>query len=546
MPVVFKRRVSGDSSDYGDLNINKLGTSGDLTNSERLRLERIREAWNFYEGYHWEGIDDEDMPQTTYNYCRAFVNKFVAFEFGKGFTIDTCDSVEGVPVTIGDSKVSKDLDDDGVLSGDELNTEGKVVEKTVQEFLNEVWRYNKKEILLEELGQTKSVTGEAWVKVTYTKPEDLVDPFYEHPNGKIELSVVPTQYVFPEFNQHDKNKIDNVLIMYPIKKRVNKGLLRKRQDFETILYKEYWTREEVVIYHESEEIDRMENPYGIIPIVQIKNFPVAGRSHGVGDLEDIIPLNVEYNIKKSDMSEIIDYHSAPITLVYGSKIGNLEKGANKVWGGLPKDGKVENLSLVGDLTASRGFVDDLKTSMCEIGGCPETVLGGSSAISNTSGVALQYMNGPLIDRTNIKRYCSKLGIEEINKIILYISEEEGLITKPEDISMVDFLSTTVTIKDTLPKDTLMELQIIAQELSLGLECRHGAMNRLGKENVVDKLNEIDREREAHPELFNQTLQGMWYENKLNSGMLNGSTPVEQVRKEMTGQNGIQGGNEPLI
>ena len=146
MPVVFKRRVSGDSSDYGDLNINKLGTSGDLTNSERLRLERIREAWNFYEGYHWEGIDDEDMPQTTYNYCRAFVNKFVAFEFGKGFTIDTCDSVEGVPVTIGDSKVSKDLDDDGVLSGDELNTEGKVVEKTVQEFLNEVWRYNKKEI----------------------------------------------------------------------------------------------------------------------------------------------------------------------------------------------------------------------------------------------------------------------------------------------------------------------------------------------------------------------------------------------------------------
>ena len=139
------------------------------------------------------------------------------------------------------------------------------------------------------------------------------------------------------------------------------------------------------------------------PFVQIKNFPVAGQSRGQGDLDDIIPLNVEYNTKKSDMSEVIDYHSAPITLVYGAKIGNLEKGANKVWGGLPKDSKVENLGLQGDLTASANYAAECKTSMCEIGGIPETVLGGAAAISNTSGVALQYINLPLIERTRVKR-----------------------------------------------------------------------------------------------------------------------------------------------
>lgn len=37
--------------------------------------------------------------------------------------------------------------------------------------------------------------------------------------------------------------------------------------------------------------------------------------------------------------------------------------------------------------------------MCEIGGVPETVLGGAQAISNTSGVALQYINLPLIEKT---------------------------------------------------------------------------------------------------------------------------------------------------
>lgn len=551
MPTVFSRRVSGDGSDFGDLNINKLNSSGDLTNSERLRIERIREAWNFYEGYHWEGIDDEDMPQTTYNYCRTFVNKFVSFEFGKGFTIDTCDSVEGVEVTVGDYKVNKDLNSDGVVTNEELKDEGNLVEKTVQEYLNEVWDNNKKELLLEEIGQTKSVTGEAWVKVNFIKPEDLGNPFEEdkYPNGKIKLSVIPTQYVFPEFNQHNKDEIDNILIMYPIKRKVKKGILRSRHSIETVLYKEYWTKDEIVVYIEDEETDRMENPYGFIPIVQIKNFPIAGRSHGVGDIDDIIPLNVEFNIKKSDMSEIIDYHSAPITLVYGAKIGNLEKGANKVWGGLPKDANVENLSLTGDLTASRGFCQDLKSSMCEIGSCPETVLGGSTAISNTSGVALQYMNGPLIERTNIKRFCSKTGLEEVNRNILYISLKEGLIEKPDNVSMSDFLTTKVHISDTLPKDVLIELQAIAQEMALGLECRHGAMNRLGKDNIVDKISEIDREREEHPELFNQSLQSMWYQshlNQVNSGMMNGDTAVEQVRKEMTGQNGPQRGNEPII
>ena len=78
MPVNFRNRAS-DSESLENLNIGRLSSSGNLTNEEVQRLERIVEAWNFYEGYHWEGIDDEDSPQVTFNYCRPFVNKFVAF-----------------------------------------------------------------------------------------------------------------------------------------------------------------------------------------------------------------------------------------------------------------------------------------------------------------------------------------------------------------------------------------------------------------------------------------------------------------------------------
>lgn len=530
------------------LNIGGLVSQGDLTNQETLRLERIKEAWNFYEGYHWEGIDDLDSPQVTFNYCRPFVNKFVAFEFGKGFTIKTPMALDNKGVTVGDTKIDvsvKDDNGDGVISPEELeNTPEKLVEKTVNDFLNSVWDTNNRDELCVEIGQTKSITGEAWVKVSFESPEDLDDPFEEYPNGKLRLTCIPTQFVFPTFNPHDKDRLDSLLIMYPIEKRVETGLLFKRSSTTTVIYKELWTKDEIVVYEDKEETDRMENPYGIIPFVQIKNFPIAGRTYGMGDLDDVIPLNVELNTKKSDISEIIDYHSAPITCVFGAKIGNLEKGANKVWGGLPKDAKVANLELQGDLGASTNYADSLKTAMCEIGGVPETVLGGANAISNTSGVALQYMNLPLIERTRVKRLCTKTGFETVNKMILHIAILEGLIEKPENISKKDFLYNEVTLPDTLPKDELLELQKLESEMKLGLECRHGALERMGREDIPNKLNEIDKEREEHPELFNPMLQTVWYQNQLqqqtpqvNSGMTNGQTPLEQVRIETTGQNG---------
>ena len=536
----FKQRYSSGIED--SLNIGQIISEGNLTNFETIRLERIKEAWNFYEGYHWEGIDDLDSPQVTFNYCKTFVNKFVSFEFGKGFTIKTPTVTENTEVTINDPKIERyiDTNHDGELSEEEKN---KVVvsEKNTFDFLSDVWKDNKRDIFCTELGQTKSITGEAWVKVHYLSAEDLEDPFEEHPNGMIKVSIVPTQYVFPTFNDHDKDKLDSLLIMYPIRQVVQTGLLLRRTQETTIMYKEYWTKDEIVVYEGGNEVDRMTNPYGFIPFVQIKNFPIAGRSYGIGDSDDIIPLNVELNTKRSDISEVIDYHSAPITLVYGAKIGNLEKGANKVWGGLPKDSKVENLSLQGDLIASVNYTSTIKTAMCEIGGIPETVLGGASAISNTSGVALQYMNLPLIERTRIKRHCTETGLQQVNKMILYIASVEGLIEKPEDIPMKTFLDNEVTLPDTLPKDELIELQKIESELKLGLECRHGAMERIGKEDISSKLAEIDKERQEHPEVFNPMLQQLWYQNLMggqtNSGMLNSQTPIEQTRIELTGQNG---------
>ena len=165
---------------------------------------------------------------------------------------------------------------------------------------------------------------------------------------------------------------------------------------------------------------------------------------------------------------------------------------------------------------------------------------------------------PLIERTRVKRMNTEEGIRKINKMILLIGLTEELISVPEGITPKEFFNTEITFTDTLPKDRLLELQQIQLELQLGLESKKGAMRRLNKDNITYLLDEIEQERieeeekmlelqqkqsimNAETQMMASAVQsklGVSETPKVNSGMTNGETPVEQVRKETTGSNGM--------
>lgn len=485
-----------------ELNSYRTVLSEHITAEERLQLDEFIEKWNFYEGYHWENIEQFDKPQVTKNYCRSFVNKYVAFEFGKDVTFR-------VPV-----------EDDNIDA----------TPSPLQDFINEVWeKHNTKQAILTELGQTKAVTGVGWLQVKYESPNDIQDPFGEYPNGRIRLINMSPLTVFPEYDPHDKDKLVKMTVMYPVEVQ-KPTLFSMRNTFKKEIYKIVWTEKEYKVEQGGKQIDQGTNPYGFIPFVRFINYPIANKEIGASDIDDVIPLNVELNLKDSDMSEIIDYHSAPVTVVYGADIGTLERGANKMWGGLPKDARVENLTMNTDLQASTTYQASVKKALHEVGFVPENALGDIGAISNTSGVALQIMYMPLIERTNVKRIWSTRGLQQVNKMIIFMGIFHRMIENP-GYKPTDLYATEVVWKDPLPKDTLIELQQMQQEMALGLESRQGALSRLGKDSkkVMDNLK-IDYEQ--YPEFYGQPKS----EPQLNSGMTNGETPNEMKRKEMTGQN----------
>lgn len=495
-----------------------LSIQGELNSSQVKRLEKVKQMWDFYEGFHWEGLPDMGEKELTVNYCRAFVDKFVAFELGQAFSFSTSPLLEKITVT-----------NDG---------------RTLFEYLEDVWEDNNQYMFITEIGQMKSITGEAWVQCSFITPEELKeeDIFNEYPDGRLRLILHPTSVVFPEYNPHDRSKVDKLTVLYSYEGEVPSLLGSKKQTF---MFKQVWTNEEVYTMMDGKE-EIVPNKYKTIPFIQFKNLVVAGKNEGRSDLEDLVPMNTEYNRKVSNLSEIIDYHASPTTVVFGAKIGNLEKGVNKMWGGLPKDAKVENLELRSDLQASLNYLKNVKTSMCEIGGIPESVLGSTQAISNTSGVALQYLNLPLIDKNRLKVANTEDALERLNTLIIYMSLLEGLVRKPENVKPRDMFWNEVTILDTLPKDTLLELQQIQQEMKLGLELRRNAMLRIGRENVDSLIEEIDKDMQDNPSLYGYNMgkakigaNGLIREGDgINSGFTNGETPIEKVRKEITGSNGM--------
>ena len=95
--------------------------------------------------------------------------------------------------------------------------------------------------------------------------------------------------------------------------------------------------------------------------------------------------------------------------------------------------------------------------------------------------------------------------------------------------------------DTLPKDALIELQQLQLEMKMGIETRKGAAKRMGKENIDSLLKEVDEDIENNPCFYGHSDPNdpnhFPNEQQINSGMTNGQTPIEQVRKEITGRNG---------
>lgn len=433
------------------------------------RLNRYSLNWAMYLGHHWGYRREQGEMQISLNYYRAFLDYLARFTFGNGIHFRS----------------------------------PKYTEAIVPDRLERVWEIdNDKQRILFEMAQTGGITGDCFVKVAYEEAwEDSIGR--DHP-GRVRILPLNPAFCFPEFHPHDRSR----LLRFKQKYRFwGTSLEGTRQVFT---YTEILTDDVIEEYINDELIDSRPNPLGQIPVIHIPNIPVSGSPWGLSDAHDIISVNRSYNEISTDIADIINYHAAPVTVIVGAKASNLEKGAKKVWGGLPKDAQVFNLEGGGaGIQGALQYLDRLKMSMHELMNIPETALGQAQPISNTSGVALSIQFQPLMNRWTQKVAQYGKGLERINELVmlnLAVKEPETFTYNPDvDGPIKDGQATQLDPNDPityvsyahfpppLPLDKLVLLNELSQKISMGLESKEGALRALGEEFPEEKLDEIRRE-----------------------------------------------------
>jgi hypothetical protein len=435
------------------------------------RLTRYANAAAFYLGHHWAYRRPPGEPQLTANYVATLSDFLTNFTFSKGVNFG-CDAE---------------------------------FTHIVPALLDRVWEQdNRKNELLWSMGNIGSVYGDCFVKVAY-EPAWQNEATGELVPGRVRILPLNPSFCFPEWHPHDKDRMLRFKMKYRFWSTTTEGTRMVNTYVEVI------TDEYIEEYVNDELIDRRENPLGIIPVVHIANKPVAASPWGLGDIVDIIPLNRTYNEVATDILDIINYHTAPVTIITGAKATSLERGANKIWAIPQKDARVENLTGGFDgLAPALEFMDRIKLMMHEITGVPQNALGAEQNVSNTSGVALAIQYFPTMLRWELKRTQYGNGIRKICQLalktlftfepdtVLFDPSTDGIKrdNQPPYIDPFDpqVFNIDVLFPPPLPQDQLVLLNEIQAKLLLGIESKKGALRLLGEQFPDEKLQELFEEQ----------------------------------------------------
>lgn len=459
------------------------------------RITKYYLYWKFYEGMHYKDFNDGML---SFNYVKAFIDKVNMFLLGnEAFTFHVT------------SFYTTQID--------------KEIEKLAEEIAMYHWGKSDKLQLAYEILQMGGITGDAWIGIEW-RPDDE-DRYYK-------ISIFDSRQCFVTFRGGDYNEVETFLVRQP---------LDKKGDNQYRLFVKRWSRESIETWYQMDvsieenkvakyEYERYDNPYGFIPVVHVKNKPNSAGYYGKSDMNDILKINKIYNEIMQQLKAVIDYHVTPTTVITGASAKSLKKGLGQIWSGLPAEANVFNLGLDVDLSATVQFAKDLKTAMHELSDVPENALGKIQAISNTSAAALQITYHPLLQQANIKAMTYGEGITRVNSYIFRMMK----VDDPKNTRFVRLMKLAPEFFSEMrvapifaygfPRDRTDELNRAQMELNMKLSSRQEIMEKMGKQNIPELLEEIDEDT-IHLGLLQGRIQQMLSELSGNTEDVNTELPT---------------------
>lgn len=365
------------------------------------------------------------------NRCRPVVDKGVSFLFGSDITFE----------------VQADDDGDGTEA---------------QEYLDGFWKQNRQMTLLQRLALTGGITGHAMFKILPPTPGS------KYPR----LVVLDPSNVVVYTDPDDCETVLEYHIMYDrldqsgnIAREVRQVIQRLPNGTWLILDQEKgakdkgWTTNRTVNW-----------PYPFAPIAACQNLPAPGEYWGLSDTgPDLIQLNKDLNFVLSNINRILRYHAHPKTWGKGFNADQLKIAIDETVVLQADNAEMHNLEMTSDLHSSLNFADTIRGAMDELSRVPALSLGVLKDVprGTVSGVALQIMYEPLVEKTELKRRLYGDMLTELCQNILVMA---GFA--PDDAEVV------IHWQSLLPADDMAEAQTAVLWSQLGIS-RSTILSRLG-------------------------------------------------------------------
>ncbi len=419
------------------------------------RKRQMADAWKAYRGEFAPPLKvEKDQPDLNVitNRCGPVVDKGVSFLFGQVVKLEASD----------------------------------------QDFLDELWGDDDdKMTLLTEMAMNGGVCRQNFVKLIPAEGDMAVPRIVVMDPQNVRMVTLPNDcevhiaYII-EYSEGEIQKRQIIARVDPNSDLTATG----EDDLEDTWTITNYTRS--VGYGSWQQVgDPEEWLYPFPPIFTNKNLPNPNDAWGISDLTtDLIGMNKALNFTQTNTQVIIKFHAHPKTWGKGFKASQISVAIDDVLVIESMDGTLQNLEMHSDLASSRNFAADLRSDMDERSRVPGVALGRETTLprGNISGVALELLFQPLIEKTILKQRLYGKLIREVTRAALVLAGR---------VSIANYQKYKVTLhwQDLLPMDDLAAAQTGQITEQLGVS----------KETVITRLG-FDAKAEARKKAAEQQAQ----------------------------------------
>lgn len=425
------------------------------TGADQQRQQQMALAWNAYQGkladplkQQQDGLNDNAKS----NRLKPIVQKGASFLF---------------PPDVAFSVAAQDKGTVAPNSG-----EVETGELGAQEWLGAFWKANRQQTLLNKIGINGGIFGHTFVKIVPAGDVNAAGRSQSFPR----LVIVNPQNVRVETEPDDCDTVRAYIISYQTIDGAS--VAERRQVIERVdpdgdaaagafdIDATWLITDQhrgVSVNNRPWVTDKQTPwPYEFPPIFDTQNLPMPNDYWGEEDItNDLIEQAMAINFNQSNVSRILKWHASPLTWGKGIGNGSIDRSPDNIVVLQGPDAELHNLEMVSDLHSSLDYLAMLRANMDEQSRVPAVALGRQSDLpkGNLSGVALQLLFQPLLEKTTQKRGLYGPMLEMLCAAVLVLA---GYADRMEDISV------TVNWPQVLPQDPNADWQVAPIKMQAGV------------------------------------------------------------------------------